>query len=40
MDYFTPAHGLYQKYGFSFCGPFSDYQEDPNSKFMSLDLIK
>jgi putative acetyltransferase len=39
MDYFTPAHGLYQKYGFSFCGPFSDYQEDPNSKFMSLDLI-
>jgi putative acetyltransferase len=40
MDYFKPAHGLYQKYGFSFCGPFSDYKEDPNSKFMSLDLIK
>lgn len=38
MDYFLPAHALYLKHGFTFCGPFSDYQEDPNSKFMSLDL--
>jgi len=28
------------KHGFSFCAPFSDYEEDPNSKFMSLDLVK
>lgn len=40
MDYFLPAHSLYLKHGFSFCAPFSDYEEDPNSKFMSLDLVK
>jgi putative acetyltransferase len=39
MDYFVPAHGLYKKYGFSFCGPFSNYKADPNSKFMTLELI-
>jgi putative acetyltransferase len=38
MDYFLPAHALYLKHGFTFCEPFSDYQEDPNSKFMTLDL--
>lgn len=40
MDYFLPAHRLYLKHGFNFCAPFSDYEEDPNSKFMSLDLVK
>jgi putative acetyltransferase len=40
MNYFKPAHGLYKKHGFSFCGPFSDYKEDPNSLFMSLVLNK
>lgn len=39
MDYFIPAHGLYKKHGFSFCGPFSNYIADPNSKFMSLELV-
>jgi len=38
MDYFVPAHRLYKKHGFNFCGPFADYKDDPNSKFMSLDL--
>lgn len=38
MDYFMPSHGLYKKHGFNFCGPFSDYKEDVNSKFMSLDI--
>jgi len=38
MDFFKPAHGLYQKYGFTFCSPFAQYSEDPNSKFMSLNL--
>ncbi len=38
MDYFLPAHGLYKKHGFNFCGPFADYKEDSNSIFMSLDL--
>ncbi|WP_025564655.1 GNAT family N-acetyltransferase [Psychromonas sp. SP041] len=40
MDYFLPAHALYLKHGFSFCAPFADYEEDPNSKFMSLDLVQ
>ncbi|TEW46439.1 GNAT family N-acetyltransferase [Psychromonas sp. RZ5] len=40
MAYFEPAHALYQKHGFSFCGPFSDYKEDPNSLFMTLTLEK
>lgn len=39
MDYFVPAHGLYKKHGFSFCGPFSNYKADPNSKFMTLELF-
>ncbi|WP_299263445.1 GNAT family N-acetyltransferase [uncultured Psychrosphaera sp.] len=38
MEYFYPAHVLYKKHGFAFCPPFSDYKEDPNSKFMTLDL--
>lgn len=38
MDFFKPAHGLYKKYGFTFCPPFAEYSEDPNSKFMTLSL--
>lgn len=38
MDFFKPAHTLYAKYGFTNCAPFGDYNEDPYSKFMSLDL--
>ncbi len=40
MDYFKPAHSLYAKYGFKDCSPFSDYCDDPYSKFMTLDLYK
>lgn len=39
MDFFKPAHNLYAKYGFTDCDPFDDYNEDPFSKFMTLDLI-
>ncbi len=35
---FTPAHRLYRSFGFTFCGPFGDYTEDPNSMFMRLEL--
>jgi putative acetyltransferase len=28
------AIGLYQKCGYSLCGPFGNYKEDPNSVFM------
>lgn len=33
---FFPARKLYEKYGFSYCGPFADYEDDPNSVFMTL----
>ena len=35
---FLPAQRLYASAGFTFCGPFGDYSEDPNSCFMSLRL--
>jgi putative acetyltransferase len=38
MPYFTPAHGLYRKFGFVDCPPFQGYVEDPNSVFMTKEL--
>lgn len=38
MEAFSPARKLYEKYGFSYCPPFGDYTEDPNSVFMSREL--
>jgi putative acetyltransferase len=38
MAAFTPAHNLYAKFGFTPCGPFADYVEDPNSVFMTKEL--
>ncbi len=35
---YAAARKLYERHGFSYCGPFGAYQEDPNSVFMSLDL--
>ena len=35
---FEPARRLYAKHGFDFCGPFSDYADDPNSVFMTIVL--
>ena len=35
---FRPAHALYESFGFTYCGPFGEYQEDPNSVFMKLLL--
>ena len=35
---FEPAHRLYLKYGFEFCGPFGDYTNDPFSRFMTRRL--
>lgn len=34
MDFFQPARQLYEKFGFSYCRPFANYKEDPNSIFM------
>ena len=38
MDAFVPARSLYQSFGFTYCGPFADYAEDPNSVFMTRTL--
>lgn len=35
---FQPAHRLYESFGFTYCGPFGEYAEDPNSVFMTLHL--
>ncbi|MGI8890374.1 MAG: GNAT family N-acetyltransferase [Chthoniobacterales bacterium] len=35
---FRPARALYESAGFTLCGPFGDYVEDPNSIFMTLRL--
>lgn len=38
MTFFEPARNLYLKHGFSYCGPFGDYTQDPHSVFMVLHL--
>lgn len=37
-EFFLPARKLYEKFGFEYCGPFGDYQPDPNSAFMTRTL--
>lgn len=36
MAFFKPARALYTSLGFTPCGPFGDYADDPNSVFMTL----
>ena len=38
MAAFEPARQLYAHFGFTYCEPFADYIEDPNSVFMTRDL--
>ena len=38
QDGFVPARTLYESFGFSYCGPFGDYNPDPNSAFMTMEL--
>jgi putative acetyltransferase len=35
---FVPARELYARFGFSYCGPFADYVDDPYSVFMTRAL--
>lgn len=35
---FDAAKTLYAAFGFQPCGPFADYEEDPHSSFMALQL--
>jgi putative acetyltransferase len=37
-DGFLPARRLYEAYGFTACGPFGTYTEDPHSYFMTTAL--
>ena len=39
MEYFEPARKLYAGFGFVYCGPFGPYAEDPNSMFMTKELV-
>lgn len=38
MEAFEPARRLYASFGFRYCKPFSEYTEDPNSVFMTIEL--
>ena len=38
MAAFAPTRALYERFGFTYCSPFADYREDPNSVFMTLEL--
>ena len=35
---FDPARRMYERFGFSYCGPFADYVEDPYNVFMTREL--
>lgn len=35
---FQPARTLYESFGFTYCPPFADYTDDPNSVFMTRTL--
>ncbi|MEO7324847.1 MAG: GNAT family N-acetyltransferase [Dokdonella sp.] len=35
---FAPAQTLYTRFGFTYCGPFGDYVEDPYSVFMTREI--
>ena len=36
--FFDPAVRLYRRHGFQPCGPFADYTDDPNSRYLTLVL--
>ncbi|MCA1612917.1 MAG: GNAT family N-acetyltransferase [Acidobacteria bacterium] len=38
MEAFEPARRLYADFGFTYCEPFADYVEDPNSVFMTREI--
>jgi putative acetyltransferase len=37
-EFFAPARGLYEKFGFEYCEPFADYRPDPLSVFLTRTL--
>lgn len=39
-DTLHAAHRLYERHGFTFCAPFGDYKDIPESLFMEKDLTE
>jgi putative acetyltransferase len=37
-EFFSPARRLYEKFGFTSCEPFADYQASPHNTFMTRAL--
>lgn len=35
---FKPAWRVYERHGFSYCGPFADYEDNPPSVFMTMEI--
>lgn len=40
QEFFQPARSLYEKFGFTYCEPFADYEVDPHSYFMTRELLE
>ncbi|MDN2482633.1 GNAT family N-acetyltransferase [Vibrio agarivorans] len=40
QKFFQPARNLYEKFGFTYCEPFADYELDPHSHFMTRELVE
>ncbi|MBF4247176.1 GNAT family N-acetyltransferase [Vibrio anguillarum] len=40
QQFFQPARNLYEKFGFTYCEPFADYEVDPHSHFMTRELVE
>ena len=40
MPFFAPARRLYERCGFAPCGPFGAYKPDPNSVFLTMELVQ
>jgi putative acetyltransferase len=38
MSAFEPARSLYESFGFTYCAPFAEYVDDPNSVFLTRAL--
>jgi len=34
------ARALYESFGYTYCGPFGEYRDDPNSVFMTKHIVK
>lgn len=39
MEFFAPARALYSSVGFTECGPFAGYGDDPHSTYMTLVML-